>query len=800
MERFPDTVVQSLSTLLSSDRSLVNCVLEVTSHKEIRSGWHNPAKPISDIQNGIGSKATKEQSVLWADVTLVQVASDYPTLRQRSVEQVLNNIHRRLGDAAVDRYVYDEWLAAATVVDDFPATTEHATLFHQATAHYEALSSQFPCEAACSVVTVCDVIVEACVRAATTLSSDDIERIKEENEDSDEALDTSIVGLWNKMDAQASAKASALLDTECNLLRVIYHGDEAAMRLELYNIGECHVGGRSLLSIERHMLEDCARIPGGRGRAGMPREPVKSDSERGAELNELLTFLNTLEGTTGEIGGSESGENAAAAAAAAAAVTVTPEQLSHTRTVNLFQDMLFRYDRNGADIWRERGTLHQRKYCETLGPTTLVQVMTRAMLDSDQTLTAYDPDTDQILVACHTRTWDRRRHTSRFRTSDTTTGYCSVPPGFARWRDARERRLRAKTAAQRQALADLHEQARLSKEKKDPAAMEQKERAIAASVTRNSSLSAPVLFQMGKKEANDVEDEIVSLYPADNAVVRFYRMGINGSKEKYRWASVSKDGHTFGLRPQINVPRVHNGLHGVPLEEGQDRQKENNKKRTNNEIGQVFAANFVDGSRCTVEKGPDAPVKPDGNGTVNLSYTSTCTGLVVECCSDGSTRQRIVGIGSTVANEEFCRVITSQGQVIRYLKNGGIEVLLSDGNVCRWMVPDKISDDRASSASSPLLPGWVVTNNNGQRTRAVPRPRDTSKKESRGDDVTFQSVEEWKKQWRYVVEESPIQTNMTTDSLVLSRIVEREDGTRIITEPEGTRRGKWFHQKVVSLQ
>ena len=189
-----------------------------------------------------------------------------------------------------------------------------------------------------------------------------------------------------------------------------------------------------------------------------------------------------------------------------------------------------------------------------------------------------------------------------------------------------------------------------------------------------------------------------------------------------------------------------------------------------------------------------------GNGTVNLSYTSTCTGLVVECCSDGSTRQRIVGIGSTVANEEFCRVITSQGQVIRYLKNGGIEVLLSDGNVCRWMVPDKISDDRASSASSPLLPGWVVTNNNGQRTRAVPRPRDTSKKESRGDDVTFQSVEEWKKQWRYVVEESPIQTNMTTDSLVLSRIVEREDGTRIITEPEGTRRGKWFHQKVVSLQ
>ena len=307
-------------------------------------------------------------------------------------------------------------------------------------------------------------------------------------------------------------------------------------------------------------------------------------------------------------------------------IHVTPEQLAHTRTVNLFQTMLFKDDPDGATIWMDQGTLHARKYREKLGPTTLSQVMTRAMLISDKTLTAYDPDTDQILVACHTRTWDRRRNTSRFVTSDTTTGYCSVPPGFARWRETRERRLRAKLQAQRQALTQLREQVRLSKTKKDPQVLEQEERNLAASATRNASLSAPVLFQMGKDEAVAVEDEIISLYPADNAVVRCYRMGIKGAKEKYRWASVSKDGHTFGLRRRLSVEPLHLGLQGLPSATESDSKNNKKKNKGDAEESQVFAVNFVDGSRCLVEKGPPAPVKPDGHGTVTLTYTDECTG------------------------------------------------------------------------------------------------------------------------------------------------------------------------------
>jgi hypothetical protein len=263
-------------------------------------------------------------------------------------------------------------LNAATVVDSFPSKPEHVTMAAQAQLHYEQLSLQFPCEAACSVVTMCDVLVEACVRAATVVSVEDVARMREEEEqeqggvkgnkkDAEDAEGAavdesqySVVNMWNNMDQEAvfqkgleggpeggpeegpggsqGGKVDDVLALDRrNLLRVVYHGDVASMRLELYNIGECLVGGRTLLSIVRHMLEDCARVPGGRGRAGMPREPVKKESERGAELNELLTFLSTEERSEGkkEEGGMEGRD----------VVNVTPEQLSHTRTVNLFQDM-----------------------------------------------------------------------------------------------------------------------------------------------------------------------------------------------------------------------------------------------------------------------------------------------------------------------------------------------------------------------------------------------------------------------------------------------------------------------------
>jgi hypothetical protein len=115
MTKFPQKIIQSLAALLSADRNLVNCVLEIGSHKPVRAGWVNPAKPILDIQNGV--TISKASALLWADVTVVQVASDYPTLRHRSREEVMNNIQRRLGDAAVDRYLYVASVCLSYLVD-----------------------------------------------------------------------------------------------------------------------------------------------------------------------------------------------------------------------------------------------------------------------------------------------------------------------------------------------------------------------------------------------------------------------------------------------------------------------------------------------------------------------------------------------------------------------------------------------------------------------------------------------------------------------------------------------------------
>jgi hypothetical protein len=92
MENFPNVVLQTLSSLLSSDRNMLHCVLEMTSHRPVRAGWVSPAQPVLNLQAGVGPNATKASALLWADVTVVQVTSDLPTLRKRSREEGKNYI------------------------------------------------------------------------------------------------------------------------------------------------------------------------------------------------------------------------------------------------------------------------------------------------------------------------------------------------------------------------------------------------------------------------------------------------------------------------------------------------------------------------------------------------------------------------------------------------------------------------------------------------------------------------------------------------------------------------------------
>ena len=139
-----------------------------------------------------------------------------------------------------------------------------------------------------------------------------------------------------------------------------------------------------------------------------------------------------------------------------------------------------------------------------------------------------------------------------------------------------------------------------------------------------------------------------------------------------------------------------------------------------------------------------APSKPDGHGTVCLTYTDECSGLVVEACTDGSTRMRVegtCGVPGNVAGEEVSRTVTSSGHVVRFLVGGGAEILMSDGNVMRWDLGSQHVDESSGQNSSAATKRrkkrrhpepWRTKRRfqvgssletSGTRTRTVPRPR-----------------------------------------------------------------------------
>ena len=84
----PSAVTSALTSLLRADKTLLNAVLEIRSHKPVRAGWVSPSRPIADIQSGVGAaEGDSALSELWSDVTLLQVESDTPSLRPRPLKR-----------------------------------------------------------------------------------------------------------------------------------------------------------------------------------------------------------------------------------------------------------------------------------------------------------------------------------------------------------------------------------------------------------------------------------------------------------------------------------------------------------------------------------------------------------------------------------------------------------------------------------------------------------------------------------------------------------------------------------------
>ena len=170
------------------------------------------------------------------------------------------------------------------------------------------------------------------------------------------------------------------------------------------------------------------------------------------------------------------------------------------------------------------------------------------------------------------------------------------------------------------------------------------------------------------------------------------------------------------------------------------------------------------------------------------------------------------GAAGNVADKEVSRVVTSSGHVVRFLVGGGAEILMSDGNVARWDLGSQAVDgdgdgesssrkkkkNKKSAAERVTLPGWVVTRNDGARTRTVPRPKasTTSKSSSGAGDDPLTNAD----MYRFLLEEPAVAVEMATDTLVLSRVETRTDGTKIITEPDGTRRVEHHEGTVILVQ
>ena len=358
------------------------------------------------------------------------------------------------------------------------------------------------------------------------------------------------------------------------------------------------VEGEHTVDIERRYHAGLP-FPGDSRRRGMPRMPLRSPESRGMERTAFKTFLGEL----------------------------NPHAVEHAQMTEKFQELLRRADSSAMDAW---GTFHNRCWVEPLDENTLPQCVLKALGefggDASEVHYVYDSRSDQLLLAVHTRTAERR-HCSVRRTA---VPYCNFRPAFASW-------------------------------------------------PRMDLTRRPAMFQVEAISLRALERDVQYLYPADHAVIRVEQappvpcgvsvVGSSGTRElKHASVTVYKDGHVFGLRVAPPPP---------PSTE--------NKSNAGFPAQFVAAWGHEHGTRTVVCQGPPSPLKPDGHGTMCVTNTCSC-GLVVEHCSDGSVCQRYAvtpGQGTPpAARRERCRLhVGSSGAVVRVLADGRAEILHANGDV-----------------------------------------------------------------------------------------------------------------------
>lgn len=418
-------------------------------------------------------------------------------------------------------------------------------------------------------------------------------------------------------------------------------------------------------------LTNYAVVPGGRGRADMPPEPLLSEAERGAAATELATF------------------------------TSYPESVvTRTQVLRAFERMVENTNaRKLVDDPKGPGhetpvVLREWRWYRHLAGSTLAQTMGEVQGTDPVVVRHYMSEHDLLLVALHHPT-PRRRSLVQYTTA---AALSSFDKGFADWR----RTATGKAAATSFAVSPPEPV------RKPPAY----NRGLADALSGHEhglfvDLDVDALWRR--------QIRTQWLFPADHALVRI--VDIPGDSS----LTVALKKHLFGLRKGVRAPQPtgsprddagHAAAGGGAAAPKGERGFGGGAKRGESsaaanlqsfDVGDGFTFNFVatfgsmgpsGSSTLTVDAGPELPLKPDGKGTVIVTNTAA-DGLCVESSSAGWIRQRrITGSGVSAGDtkssdpyrERSRQTVGCEGTTVVKYASGVVKVLYADGTAA-WLLP-----------------------------------------------------------------------------------------------------------------
>ena len=739
--------VDDMETLLSHnglggkpgmvDSSLLHMVVELSSFRPVRAGLFSPSHKLK--------MAAEANFDTWKDIAFLDLKVDTRTEKLKGTADIAKDLLRMVADTAVDRYLYDEWLKAATIVKVMKKNDAIVKKGKLANEHYDNIIQNLR-EDCGGVSLAVHCMAEAVARAnCGDVAETTVERWQE--------LDAFYS---NRRDNRSNKKEQK--SNVSSVLLVVEDGDKTLQDIASApgkEVLEEKIGSEKIVDIATR-LGSLLRVPGGTGRAGMPRRPTLSDDRRGMDLTELLTFTS-----------------------------IPTESIERVQNMVMFENMLQMADPVNAKVWIDNGTFYKRNFRERILPQTISQIVGDATTQArkQDVLTTYNASLDKLLVAVHNPTAPGRLREETFNTK--SSGCCSVKPGFRKWAEARKDSLQQKMSSAQKKYAELEDKLRTGQMTEKQVKRQQQK--IAAKTARTVALTAPVLYEMDPALVNLVEDQTISLFPADNSIIKVYKYKTRKGNGYHVWPTVEKDGTFFGLRLKQEVTVAHQGARLTKL------ANSTNDKSDHKEFRSLFAANFLDGSRAVVDQGKKFPLKPDGHGTIRLTLTGK-EGLAVEIGTDGSVCQRYVSNSlrrPKAAFREVCRTIIPGGIVVRYLNDGTVNILYPNGATSFY------------HNSGEYKGKWEVIVPNGYRFLRDPI-KAANAKQSKGDSLG-ESESKLSKAYidkaRETLEELPrLSVKSFTDPISLAKIVQRGDGVTMITYRDGSLLTKHVDETVILRQ